>query len=84
MMERDATKPLRGRVEIDDAYLGGERSGGKRRCGAPGKTSFVAAVEITPEGKPVRLTLRRVTSFRNHALSNFAKPVCRLTLPAPL
>jgi len=29
MMERNATKPLTGRVEIDDAYLGGERSGGK-------------------------------------------------------
>ena len=30
MLERDATKRLTGRVEIDDAYLGGERSGGKR------------------------------------------------------
>ena len=29
MLERDATKPLTGRVEIDDAYLGGERSDGK-------------------------------------------------------
>ena len=28
-----------------------------------GKTPFVAAVETTPEGKPVRLKLRRVTSF---------------------
>ena len=73
MMERDASKRLTGRVELDDAYLGGERSGGKRGRGAPGKTPFVAAVETTPEGKPVRLKLRRVTSFCNHALSNFAK-----------
>jgi hypothetical protein len=28
MLERDATKRLTGRFEIDDAYLGGERSGG--------------------------------------------------------
>ena len=28
MMERDATKRLSGRVELDDVYLGGERSGG--------------------------------------------------------
>jgi transposase-like protein len=35
MLERDATKRLTGRVEIDDAYLGGERSGGKRGRGAP-------------------------------------------------
>ena len=26
MMERDATKRLTGRIEIDDAYLGGERT----------------------------------------------------------
>src|SRR3954466_10210328 len=73
MMERDASKRFRGRVEIDDAYLGGERTGGKRGRGAPGKTPFVAAVETTPEGKPVRLKLRRVTSFCNHAISGFAK-----------
>ena len=63
MLERDATKRLSGRIEIDDAYLGGERTGGKRGRGAPGKTPFVAAVETTTEGKPVRLKLRRVTSF---------------------
>src|SRR5271163_16754 len=73
MMERDASKPLSGRVEIDDAYLGGERSGGKRGRGAPGKTPFVAAVETTPEGKPVRLKMRRVTSFCGHEISIFAK-----------
>ena len=33
----------------------------------------VAAVETTPEGKPVRLKLRRVASFCNHAISGFAK-----------
>ena len=73
MMERDATKRLNGRVELDDAYLGGEHSGGKRGRGAPGKTAFVAAVETTPEGKPVRLKLRRVTSFCGRAISGFAK-----------
>jgi len=73
MMERDASQRLVGRVEIDDAYLGGERSGGKRGRGAPGKTPFVAAVETTPEGKPVRLKLRRVTRFCNRAISGFAK-----------
>jgi len=80
MLERDATKPLTGRVEIDDAYLGGERSGGKRGRGAPGKTPFVAAVETTPEGKPVRLKLSRVTSFCSASISGFAKrsldPAC--------
>jgi hypothetical protein len=39
----------------------------------PSYAAPFAAVETTPEGKPVRLKLRRVTSFCNHALSNFAK-----------
>jgi hypothetical protein len=39
MLERDATKRLTGRVEIEEAYLeGGERHGGKRGRGTPGKT----------------------------------------------
>ena len=82
MMERDAEQHLNGRVELDDAYLGGERSGGKRGRGAEGKTPFVAAVATTPEGKPVRIKLRRVTSLCNHAISGFAKrslaPTCEV------
>ena len=73
MLERDAGKRLTGRLEIDDAYLGGERTGGKRGRGAPGKTPFVAAVETTPEGKPVRLKLRRVTRFCCGSIATFAK-----------
>jgi ribosomal protein L37AE/L43A len=73
MMERDAGKRLAGRVEMDDAYLGGERSGGKRGRGAPGKTPFVAAVETTEEGKPVHLKLRRVSGFCGRAISGFAR-----------
>jgi transposase-like protein len=45
---REAAKPkLAGRVEVDDAYLGGECPGGKRGRGAAGKTPIVAAVETT-------------------------------------
>src|SRR5580698_7088208 len=51
MLERDARKRLTGRIEIDDAYLGGERSGGRRGRGAPGKTPFVAAVRDDHRGK---------------------------------
>jgi ribosomal protein L37AE/L43A len=73
MMERDADRRLHGRVERDDACLGGERPGGKRGRGAPGKTPFVAAVETTAEGRPVRLKLRRVSGFRGRAISGFAR-----------
>ena len=73
ILERDGRKHLAGRIEIDDAYLGGERRGGKRGRGAPGKTPFVAAVETTAEGKPVRLKLRRFTSFCAASIAGFAK-----------
>ena len=64
MLERDAELPLTGRVEMDDAYLGGRRSGAERGRGAPGKTPFVAAVETTAEGQPARIERRRVKGFR--------------------
>lgn len=73
MLERDASQQLTGRVEIDDAYMGGERTGGKRGRGAPGKTPFVAAVETTPEGKPVRMKLSRVAGFSGKAIATFAR-----------
>ena len=63
MLEREATRPLEGRVEMDDAYLGGARSGGKRGRGSPGKTPFVAAVETTVDGKAHCVKLRRVRRF---------------------
>src|SRR5712672_2498567 len=73
MMERDATKRLTGRIEIDDAYLGGERNGCKRGRGSPGKTPIVAAVETTPQGKPIRLQLRRVKGFRRAEIVTLAQ-----------
>jgi transposase-like protein len=73
MLERDAKKLLSGRIEIDDAYVGGERTGGKRGRGAAGKTPFVAAVETTPDGKPKRLKLCRVTGFTAKSIGVFAR-----------
>ena len=50
MRERDDGTPLSGLVQVDDAYWGGERRGGKRGRGAAGKTPFVAAVACSPDG----------------------------------
>jgi hypothetical protein len=75
MMERDAGKPLEGRVEMDDAYLGGERSGGKRGRGSPGKLPIVAAVETTGDGKPVRLKIRRVKRFDKSRIKTIARRI---------
>ena len=39
-------------VMMDDAYIGGSRSG-RRGQGAPGKTPFVAAIATTDDGRPI-------------------------------
>src|SRR5690348_17481196 len=74
MAAREAEKPKpEGRVEVDDAYLGGERPGGKRGRGAAGKTPIVAAVETTAERKPKRLRFSVVKGFRKKEVERLAK-----------
>src|SRR5262245_2195983 len=74
MEQRDAGKPqLAGWVEVDDAYLGGQRAGGRRGRGAAAKTPFVAAVETTAERKPRRLRLAVVKGFRKKEIAALAK-----------
>src|SRR5260370_1579731 len=63
MMERDATKRLTGRIEIDDAYLGGEAKRGNGVRGAPAQTPPVASAATTPKGQPIRLKLRPSKGF---------------------
>jgi ribosomal protein L37AE/L43A len=53
MRQREDSRVLDGRVEIDDAYLGGERAGGKRGRGSENKVPFIAAVQTTPDGHPL-------------------------------
>lgn len=73
MVERDTYRPLRGDVQIDDAYWGGERHGGGTGRGSPGKTPFVAAVQCTPEGHPVAMRMDVVAGFRKTELATWAK-----------
>jgi ribosomal protein L37AE/L43A len=53
MRLREEPRQLDGRVEIDDAYLGGEYAGGKSGRGSPNKVPFIAAVQTTPQGQPI-------------------------------
>jgi hypothetical protein len=74
MAAAEADEPrLAGRIEIDDAYRGGERSGGKRGRGAAGKQPFVAAVETRAERRPRRLRLSLVKGFRKKEVEKLAK-----------
>lgn len=72
MMEREQSKVLSGFIEVDDAYIGGERSGKPGR-GAAGKTPFVAAVQTTAQGHPEAIKLQIVDGFRSKAISDLAK-----------
>ncbi|ABC28318.1 conserved hypothetical protein [Hahella chejuensis KCTC 2396] len=73
MMERDDDRKLAGFIEVDDAYLGGERAGGKRGRGADAKTPFVAAVETTSEGHPTRIRLSVVKGFKTQEILNWSQ-----------
>ena len=73
MAQRDERYLLQGRVEIDDAYLGGERAGhinGGRR--AANKTAFVAAVQTSADGRPLYMRLTPVAAFTNEHMRHWA------------
>ena len=73
MRQRNSIYKLGGDVQIDDAYLGGERPAkpGKSGRGAEGKLPFVIAVQ-TRDGKPIYAQLRRVPDFTQKALEAYA------------
>jgi len=71
MRLREDGRQLTGRVEIDDAYLGGERSGGKVGRGSENKVSFIAAVQTTEDGQ-AELACLSLLPFTSEAVSDFA------------
>jgi len=58
-------------VELDDAYPGGERSGGTAGRGSENKVPFVAAVQTTPDGQPQFVCLRH-QPFTHEEVAVFA------------
>lgn len=72
MIEREGPRKLAGRVEVDDAYLGGEHPGGKRGRGSENKTPFIAAV-ATRNGRPSCVRFDRVATFSSEAVGAWAK-----------
>ena len=66
---------LEGRVEMDDAYLGGERGGGKTGRGSPGKKPIVVAVQTDAKGRPRRIRLRRIARFKRRRVKSLVKRI---------
>jgi ribosomal protein L37AE/L43A len=82
MRLREESRQLDGRVEIDDAYLGGERVGGRAGRGSENKVPFIAAVQTSPDGKPIcvcfaqqPLTSESVAIFAARSLATSAQVV---------
>ena len=83
MVERDAQYKLRGNVQVDDAYLGGELAGGKAGRGSENKVPFVAAISLNAEGRPLYIKMAPIPSFTRKALAIWANkdltPGCVVT-----
>lgn len=73
MADREERYVLAGKVQVDDAYLGGERTGGKVGRGSENKVPLVAAVSLTEADHPLRVRLTPVAGFTNEAVSAWAK-----------
>lgn len=76
MAEREDSRKLDGRVEMDDVVLGGARSvleGGKHGRAGPNKTPFVVAVATDNDGHPQRLLLHVVKTHDGAEIEAMAR-----------
>ena len=71
MCEREAATVLSGRVEVDDAYLGG-RHEGKGGRGSENKIPFIAAVETNSQGHPKRAVFSPVKALNFTEIAKWA------------
>ena len=78
MTEREDAYLLRGKIQMDDAYLGGELSIGKAGRGSENKIPIVAAVSLNEAGHPIHSRITSVSSFSSEcqATSAFDPPLC--------
>ena len=81
MVDREQWRRLTGRVEIDDAYLGGEVQGAKAGRGSPNKIPFVVAVQTTESGQAILMCLSQ-RPFTKESIQDFAQR--SLAAPATL
>ena len=70
MRLREDSGQLSGRVELDDGYLGGQRSGGKAGRGSENKVPFVTAVQTTESGEAQFVCLAQLP-FTKEAVTAF-------------
>ncbi len=64
---------LRVKVQLDDAYLGGEHNGGKPGRGSENKVPIVAAVSLNEAGLPIHMKVAKVETFTFAAIADWAQ-----------
>jgi transposase-like protein len=73
MADREEAYLLRGKIQIDDSYLGGELPGGKAGRGSENKTPIVAAVSLNEAGHPIHARITAVSGFSSEAIADWSK-----------
>ena len=73
MSEREKSYVLRGRFQLDHAYLGGELNGGKAGRGSENKGSIVTAVSIDEAGHPIHVKVAKIQTFSFAAIADWAQ-----------
>jgi transposase-like protein len=72
MADREEAYLLRGKIQIDDSYLGGELPGGKAGRGSENKIPIVAAVSLNEAGHPIHARITAVSGFSSEAIGTWA------------
>jgi hypothetical protein len=73
MADREEAYLLRGRIQIDDFYFGGELPGGKAGRGSENKIPIVVAVSLNEAGHSVHARITAVSGFSSEAIADWAK-----------
>jgi hypothetical protein len=72
MTEREDACVLRGKIQINDACLGGERLGGNGERGSENKVPIVAAISLNEAGHPIHAKITPVSGFSSGAIAQWA------------
>jgi transposase-like protein len=72
MANAESQRKLFDFVQIDDAYLGGERTGSRPGRGSENKVPIVVAVSTTEDGRPRQAVITPIASFSKRAIAEWA------------
>ena len=71
--ERKKTNVKQAKVQLDDAYKGGEQNGDKPGCGSENTVSIVAAASLDEAGHPIHVKVAKIETFCFEALADWSQ-----------